>query len=139
VDDAGEPPVVAPAMATREASSAGTIDAGAAAIVGGVAVNVVGATCAAAVAEATAGRAVAAAVGLWAAAVAAAVADAVAAAVGLWAAASQTPAGAVGGAGIPTEGTYRNPSASPSARVSDEIPMLESCHAPPARDTKIAQ
>ena len=114
-------------MATREASPAGAIDAGAAAVVGGAAVDVVGATCAAAVAEAAAGRAVTAAVGLWAAAV------------GLWVAAAQTPAGAGGGAGVPTEGTYRNPSASPSARASDEIPMLESCHAPPARDTKIAQ
>ena len=55
------------------------------------------------------------------------------------AAATQTPAGDGGVAGTPDEGTYRKPSASPSPSVRVEMPTFESCHAPPARDTKTAQ
>jgi hypothetical protein len=53
--------------------------------------------------------------------------------------ARQTPAGDVGAIGLPTEGTYRNPSASPSRRTRLEIPTLESRHDPPPLDTKTAQ
>jgi hypothetical protein len=54
-------------------------------------------------------------------------------------AAGQTPAGDVGAIGLPAEGTYRNPSASPSCRTRLEIPTLESRHDPPPLDTKTAQ
>jgi hypothetical protein len=52
---------------------------------------------------------------------------------------AQTPAGEIGAAGVPAAGTYRKPSASPSARVNVETPISDSCHGPPARETKTAQ
>jgi hypothetical protein len=107
-----------------DASTVGAVDAEVvAAVVGGV---VAGGAAVAVVA--VAGPAAAVGVAVWRAV----------AVVGL-AAATQTPTGEGGEAGMPAAGTYRNPSASPSVRVSDEMPMLESCHAPPPRDTKIAQ
>jgi len=63
------------------------------------------------------------------------VADAVADAT----AAAHTLDGDGGAAGVPTDGTYRKPSASPSPRVRVEMPTLASCQLPPSCETKTAQ